>query len=224
MHNCHIKKWRASWLAYLWESEYYNQGTVYRAEYQLQYVGNNGSNIAKFEPDGSHRCSHCNIQKTICTLVRTWWTNARLKVTVSYIAWLPVMRCGVTTTSWSQNGSLWNGDVSFPSKKKFKMQPSADKSCALSFGIAKGSSFWISWNPDKPSTVTTSLWCWLNWRLKLPESGQRRRHSFSGNTLTPGLIPVWKSWSTSASLGWTVLLYPPYSLDLLWNTGLVLLV
>ena len=138
MHNCHIKKWRASWLAYLWESEYYNQGTVYRAEYQLQYVGNNGSNIAKFEPDGSHRCSHWNIQKTICTLVRTWWTNARLKVTVSYIAWLPVMRCGVTTTSCSQNGSLWNGDVSFPSKKKFKMQPSADKVMCTLFWDSKG--------------------------------------------------------------------------------------
>ena len=34
-----------------------------------------------------------------------------LKVTVSWIASSPVMRRGVTTTSWSQNGSPWSGDM-----------------------------------------------------------------------------------------------------------------
>jgi len=44
--------------------------------------------------------------------------------------------------------------------------------------------FWISWTLDKPSTLTTISQCWLSWRLKLPQSGQRRQPC-SCNTTTP---------------------------------------
>ena len=208
MHNCHIKKWRASWLAYLWESEYYNQGTVYRAEYQLQYVGNNGSNIAKFEPDGSHRCSHCNIQKTICTLVRTWWTNARLKVTVSYIAWLPVMRCGVTTTSWSQNGSLWNGDVSFPSKKKFKMQPSGGEVMCTVFCGSKGVILLDFLEPRQ--TMNSDCSIAMMTELKASTSGVRSEKMTNFLLQCSNARPhtSLKITVCIANIGWTVLPHP----------------
>jgi len=60
-------------------------------------------NIAKFAPGGSHECSHRNIKNTVCKFVRTYWTNTRLKVTVSWIASSPVwdvvspLRAGVKT-------------------------------------------------------------------------------------------------------------------------------
>ena len=47
-HCCHSTKWRALKSAYL----HYDQGTVYRAEYQLQYVGKDGSNA------GISQCLH----------------------------------------------------------------------------------------------------------------------------------------------------------------------
>jgi len=43
-------------------------------------------NIAKFAPGGSHEWSHRNIKNNICKFVRAYWTNTRLKVTVSWIA------------------------------------------------------------------------------------------------------------------------------------------
>jgi len=60
-----------------------------------------------------------------CTFVRTYRINMRLQVAVSWIASLPVMRCGVTIMSRSQNSRAWSGDVNPPSKKMFKMQSSA---------------------------------------------------------------------------------------------------
>ena len=68
-------------------------------------------NIAKFAPGGSHECSHRNVKNTLCKFVRTYWTNTRLKVTVSWIASSPVTKRGLTTTSRSQNGSPWSGDL-----------------------------------------------------------------------------------------------------------------
>jgi hypothetical protein len=41
---------------------------------------------------------------------------------------------------------------------------------------------WISWNPDKLSTLTATSRRWLSWRI--------RRQPFCCNTITVGLIPV----------------------------------
>jgi len=86
-------------------------------------------------------------------------------------------------------------------RKSSRRCPQQVRWCALSFGIGKGWSFWISLNPDKPSTLTATSRCWLSWRLKFPESGQRRRQPFSCNMTTPGPIPVWRPWSTLPILG-----------------------
>ena len=110
-------------------------------------------------------------------------------------------RCGVTTTSWSQNSSPQSGDMWIPHQRKSSRRlPQRVKWCALSFGIGKGWSFWISLNPDKLSTPTATSQRWLSWRLEFPESGQRRRQHFSCNTMTSGPIPVWWPWNTLSIL------------------------
>jgi len=158
-------------------------------------------NIAKFVPSGSHDCSHRNIKNTICKFVQTYWTNTRLKMTVSWSASSLVTRRVVTTMNQSQNSSPWIDDMWIPhGRKSSRCCPQWVKWCALSFGIGNGWSFWISLNPDKPSSLTATLRRWLSWRLEFPESGQRRRQPFSCNTITPGPIPVWRPWSTLSSL------------------------
>ena len=75
-------------------------------------------NITTFAPGTSHKCSARNSKNMVHKFVRTlYWTNANTKETVSWIASLLVMRCGVTTTRRSQNGSLWSGDMNSPLKK-----------------------------------------------------------------------------------------------------------
>ena len=102
---------------------------------------------------------------------------------------------------WQQSGGLKNG-VWY---KRVYEDPEVchwifpcEKNCSdvRSFGIGNGRSFWICWNLDKPSPLIAVLWHWLSWRLKLPESGQRRRQPFSCNMIIPGLISVWSPWST----------------------------
>ena len=104
------------------------------------------------------------------------------------------MKC--INTSLSQNDSPWSGDMWIPHRRKCpRCCPQLVKWCALSFGIGKGWSFWISLNPDKPSILTATSRRWLRWRLEFPESGQRRRQPFSCNTIMPGHTPVWRLWS-----------------------------
>ena len=45
MHGCHIMKWKASWSVHPHESGDDDIGTMCRAEYQLQCIGNNGGTI-----------------------------------------------------------------------------------------------------------------------------------------------------------------------------------
>ena len=62
-------------------------------------------NIAMFVPPGSHKCSQRNRKDTVCKFFKTYGTNTRLKVTVSW------SRCGVTTTNQSINSIPWSGDM-----------------------------------------------------------------------------------------------------------------
>ena len=59
-------KLRASQSANLHNLADYGHGTVYRAEYWLQCIGNNGSNVTKFVPGGSHKFSCRNRKNIIC--------------------------------------------------------------------------------------------------------------------------------------------------------------
>jgi len=99
-------------------------------------------------------------------------------------------------TIQSQNGSPWNSKWIPHQRKSSRHSPQWIKWCALSFVIGKGWSFWISWNPDKPSALTTASWRCLSWRLELSELGQRRRQPSSCNTIMPGPMWVWRWWST----------------------------
>ena len=89
-------------------------------------------------------------------------------------------------------------DMNSPAKKKYKStcSPPQVKWCAVSFGVGNGWSFWVSWNPNRPSILIATSQQWLSWRLKHPESGQLRRQPFPCNTITPGTIPIWRPWST----------------------------
>ena len=138
--------------------------------------------------------AHTGTEGTMCRFVRNNWTNTRMKVAVSWIAALLVVRRGIITMYQNQNGSEWRGVMRIPYwRKHSRHSPQRVKLCGLSFGIQKGWSFWISWNADKSPTLTIIM---LKWRLKLPELGQRRRQSFYCNTIIPGPILVWRQWST----------------------------
>jgi len=93
-------------------------------------------NITEFVPDRSHRCSQMNRKNNVFKFVRTYWTSARLQVVVSWVALLAVMRSGVSTMNWRQNGNPWSGDVWIPlGRKSSRHSPQWVESCALPFGI-----------------------------------------------------------------------------------------
>ena len=95
-------------------------------------------NITKFVPGGFRECSHSNRKNTICKIVRTYWTKMRLKGTVSWMAALSIMTSGVSTTSHSQNGSLWSGNMGIPHQIKYsRCSLQWVKWCMLSFKIGK---------------------------------------------------------------------------------------
>ena len=167
-------------------------------------------NVTVFEPCGSHRCSHRNRMNTAYDFVVTCWTNTRLKVKISWITSLPVKRRGVTTTVQSQNGSLWCGDVNFPSEKKFRTQPSVGKKmCSVLWNRKRV----IPLDCLEPRQTINSGCCitTLSWRLEFPQSIQRKRQPFSSNTRPHTSL---KTIEHIADLGWTVLPYPQDTLDL----------
>jgi len=161
IHSCHTTKWRASLSAHPWESVDYNQGTTYGAQYQLQCTENSGCNtetsqsLCHMGPMNAHR----NRKTTVCKFVRIYWTNTKLKVTVSWIVSLSVMRQGATT----MRKSTWSGNMGIPHWRK--VQDAASqwvKWWEPSLVLRKGWAFWISWNPYKPSTLNATSQCWLS--------------------------------------------------------------
>ena len=119
--------------------------------------------------------SYRNRKNTGCKFVRTYWFNRKLKVTVSWITSLPMMRHVVTTTNQSQNSSPGSSNVLIPHwRKSLRCIVQWLKWCALSFGIGEEWSFWTSWNLEKPPTPIAISWHWIRRRFKLSESGQRR--------------------------------------------------
>ena len=134
-------------------------------------------NIRKCAPVWSHECSHMSRENIVCKFVRTYWTNMRLKVTVSWIiTTLLVTRPGVTATSWCQNGSPWGSNIWIPhQRKKFKIKPSESKVMCT-----------VSWDRK---------WVIL---LGSPKPGQPIN---SDNYITmANTIPVWRLWSTLPTL------------------------
>ena len=114
-------------------------------------------NIAKIVPGGSRECSHRSRKNTVCQFVRTSWPNMREKVTISrtyHCQWwdmmIPALWAGIETAVLGV--AAW-----IPHQRKGSRCSSLQvKWCALSSGVWKGWSFWISWNPDKPATLTVT--------------------------------------------------------------------
>ena len=89
----------------------YKHGTVYRAEYWLWFMGNEGGNIGILQSlhQVDPRSVHTGTENATSKFLRSFWTNTRLKVTVFQTVSLAVKRSGVTTTGKSQNGSSGSG-------------------------------------------------------------------------------------------------------------------
>ena len=146
----------------------------------------------------SHRCSHRNRKNTICKFFRISRINMRLQVTVSWITSLSVMRLGVTTTSRSQNGSPWSGDMNSWLKKNCKMQPSVGKAMFSVFLDRKGVILVVFLKPRQTIDSDCSI-AVLTLRLK-PQGPGQRRQLFSCSMITPGSTPVWRSWNIQTIL------------------------
>jgi len=101
LHSCHTLKRRVCWSAHLSKSVDYREvlsSVCWWWAWQH-------CNIAKFTSDRSHKCSHRNRKNNVGKFVRTYWTNKKLEVAVSWVTYLPTLRCGVITMSLSQNDS-----------------------------------------------------------------------------------------------------------------------
>jgi len=75
----------------------YDQKTVHGAEYCLQCTGNDGISQRLHELGPMN--AHTGIERTLWKSVWTYCTNTKLRVTVSQITSLLVMRRGITTMS-----------------------------------------------------------------------------------------------------------------------------
>ena len=171
----------------------YNQGTVYTPEQSLCQMDlmntHAGTPWSLMSPPTRAILWFCDSM--------TCWTSMRLKVMIFWIASLLMVGYGVTTVSWSQNGSPQTGDVWFPHQRKSSRHgPQWIKWWVVSFWIGMWWSFWISLNWDKPSALTAELCHSLSWRLELPGSGQRSRQPFSCDMTAPGPIPISRPCST----------------------------
>jgi len=129
--------WRVSLPAHPRELDY-NLGTVYRAEYLLQCVGTNGSSVGISQRSWwiSHMLTK-EQEEHFLQVCQDLLNHTSLKAAASWIASLPVMRCGFSATSWSQNSNMWSSDVWIPHGRCSRHSPQCVKWCALSFGTVK---------------------------------------------------------------------------------------
>jgi len=138
MHSCQTTKWTASQSPHLHESAGYDQRTVNGAEYSMHWKQWwQHWNITKFTLALSPECSLRNRKNTMWKFVGTYWTNARLKVTVPFTTSRLVMRCDVTAICQIQHGSAWSGDIQILQRRKSSRQSPQQVKYALSFGIGK---------------------------------------------------------------------------------------
>ena len=210
MCSCHTPKWRVSWSAHPLILGIMTRKlcTEYWKQLRECWI------MAKFVPDGPHKHSHTNTKNILCKFFGTFWTDMRLKVIVSWIASLQVMRHGITTTSQRQNGSTWSGDMNSPSKKKFKLQPSVGKVMCTAFWDRKGvilPNFLESGhtiNSDRYIAVLTKLKARTS-RVQ-PEKKTTFLLQHDNSTFHTSLKTV----EHIANLGWTIL--PHHCVILIW--------
>ena len=137
IYRCHSIEWRVSWSAHPLRLADYNQRALYGAERQASVCWKLWWvfwNITPFAPGRFQECWQRNRKNTVCKFVRTYWTNVRPKVTVSWVPSFLLTRHGVTTTSQSQNGSPWRGDIEFHIQRRVQdaaLSGQSDVHCLL---------------------------------------------------------------------------------------------
>jgi len=156
--------------AHACELVYYNPGTVCGDEYQLQCIRDNDGNVWILQ-------SFCHVDPTNAPTGGERSPCASFSGHVEWIwSWRHLLLVlhhqsqGMASPLWVRLKAAVSVVVTceFPIEERVQNSPQQLKWCALSLGIGKGWSFWFSWNPDRPSALTTILRCWRNWRLKLP--------------------------------------------------------
>ena len=154
MHSCPTTKWRMSWSAHPRELMDYNQGTACGAEYQFQCTRNDGGNIGISQ--SLHQVgpinAHTGTETTLCICLSEPTEPTRLKVTVSWI--ISLLWWNMVSPLWARVKTAVHGVATckLPIEEKVQDSPQGIRWCAVSFGIGKRWSSWVSWNPDKLST------------------------------------------------------------------------
>ena len=120
MHSSYTTKWRTSRFASMQISGLHLQNGVQSwilvsvgwKQWQQCWI------ITKFVSDGSCKCLHRNRKKKRMQIGRNYWTDTRLKVTVSWIIILSVTRHSVTSTSRMKNDSLQSDNMWISKQRK----------------------------------------------------------------------------------------------------------
>ena len=202
LHSCHTLKRRVCWSAHLSKSVDYREvlsSVCWWWAWQH-------CNIAKFTSDRSHKCSHRNRKNNVGKFVRTYWTNKKLEVAVS---WVTYQHCDVVSSLWVWVKMTVHA-VNSPLQKKFKTCPSAGKVMCIVFWGRKGVNLLDFLEPRETTnsdfyiTVLTKLKVWT-FRVR-PEKNtifllQR------DNTKPKAIL---KTMEHTANLDWAVLPHPPY--------------
>lgn len=125
---------------------YYNQETVWGAEYWLQFIGNNIGNIRM------HQVCPVNTQKVtkngVCKNIKTYWTNMRFSRSHHHQCWDESLQSTGVKTAIQEVMNYAKLQVSI----KFKMYPSAgDVHCLLGHeGKGYPLSFSGAWRNHQP--------------------------------------------------------------------------
>ena len=167
--------------------------------------------ITQFAPGGSHEHSYRNRKNTVCNFVRICWTNMWLKVTVSWITSLLVMRCGVTIPSWSHYSSPWSDNTLIPHRiksSKCSHQQVPWKYLDMHWLLVQERARILLDFLEPGQAIYSDCYIRMHTKLKVRtprESGQRRQ-PFIGNMIMLGLLhPSLKTTEHVTNLGCTVL-------------------
>lgn len=107
---------------------------------------------------------HTRNEGILYASLKNTWTDTSWRWHSWFVSLIMMWHC-VTNSNKSQNNSPLCGSMWIPHQRKCQ-DAALSKWCVLSSDMVTEWSFWIYWNPNKSSALTTS-WHWLNWTLKL---------------------------------------------------------
>ena len=125
-------------------------------------------------------------RNTVCKFVRIYWTSMSLKVTVSWIALLPVTRCNVSTMSQNQNSSPWSDDMWILHQSKCSRHSPQWVKFHYLLGWERDDPSWFPWK-------TINSECYITTLIKLKILASRVRPE--KKAIMPDPMSVWRLWS-----------------------------